>query len=59
MVTLGASLAMLETYQVLKPEHVESRTIKIHPSMQGTCGKNLPWFWRLDVNMKLDNWMSE
>ncbi|KAF9227771.1 hypothetical protein BS17DRAFT_856895 [Gyrodon lividus] len=59
MVTLGASLAMLEKYQVLKPEHLESRTIKIDPSVRGTCSKNLPWFWRLNVNMKEDNWMSE
>ncbi|KAF9220342.1 hypothetical protein BS17DRAFT_682833, partial [Gyrodon lividus] len=59
MVTFGASLAMLEKYQVLKPEHLESRTIEINPSVQGTCGKNLPLFWRLDVNMKEDNWMSE
>ncbi|KAF9226056.1 hypothetical protein BS17DRAFT_765141 [Gyrodon lividus] len=59
MVALGASPAMLEKYQVLKPEHLESRTIEINPSMRGTHGKNLPWFWRLNVNMKEDNWMSE
>ncbi|KAF9223021.1 hypothetical protein BS17DRAFT_767396 [Gyrodon lividus] len=34
MVALGASLAMLEKYQVLKPEYLEYRTIKINPSMQ-------------------------
>ncbi|KAF9218809.1 hypothetical protein BS17DRAFT_863800 [Gyrodon lividus] len=33
MVTLGSSPAMLEKYQVLKPEHLESRTIEIDPSV--------------------------
>ncbi|KAF8833597.1 hypothetical protein BDN67DRAFT_916624, partial [Paxillus ammoniavirescens] len=46
-------------YQELKQEHIQSKTIKIDPSVTGTHGENLPWFWTMNTDLKAGNWMSE
>ncbi|KIJ05217.1 hypothetical protein PAXINDRAFT_21505 [Paxillus involutus ATCC 200175] len=59
MIALGASSVLLQRYQELKEEHLQSKTIEIDPSVTGTHGENLPWFWTMNADLQAGNWMSE
>ncbi|KIJ06855.1 hypothetical protein PAXINDRAFT_19941 [Paxillus involutus ATCC 200175] len=59
MIALGASSVLLQRYQELKEEHLQSKTIEIDPSVTGTRGENLPWFWTMNADLQAGNWMSE
>ncbi|KAF8835733.1 hypothetical protein BDN67DRAFT_877391, partial [Paxillus ammoniavirescens] len=59
MVTLGGTPVLLQRYQELKQEHLQSKTIEIDPSVTGTHRENLPWFWTMNTNLEAGNWMSE
>ncbi|KIJ04896.1 hypothetical protein PAXINDRAFT_94159, partial [Paxillus involutus ATCC 200175] len=59
MIALGVSSVLLQRYQELKEEHLQSKTIEIDPSVTGTHGENLPWFWTMNADLQAGNWMSE
>ncbi|KIJ08886.1 hypothetical protein PAXINDRAFT_51928, partial [Paxillus involutus ATCC 200175] len=59
MIALGTSSVLLQRYQELKEEHLQSKTIEIDPSVTGTHRENLPWFWTMNANLQAGNWMSE
>ncbi|KIK73023.1 hypothetical protein PAXRUDRAFT_127159, partial [Paxillus rubicundulus Ve08.2h10] len=59
MIALGRTPVLLQQYQELKQEHLQSKTIKIDPSVTGTHGENLPWFWTMNTDLEAGNWMSE
>ncbi|KIK73047.1 hypothetical protein PAXRUDRAFT_179371, partial [Paxillus rubicundulus Ve08.2h10] len=59
MITLGGTPVLLQQYEELKQEHLQSKTIKIDPSVTGTHGENLPWFWTMNTDLKAGNWMLE
>ncbi|KIJ08608.1 hypothetical protein PAXINDRAFT_88630 [Paxillus involutus ATCC 200175] len=59
MIALGASSVLLQRYQELKEEHLQSKTIEIDPSVTGMRGENLPWFWTMNADLQAGNWMSE
>ncbi|KIJ69561.1 hypothetical protein HYDPIDRAFT_80567, partial [Hydnomerulius pinastri MD-312] len=43
MIALSASSMLLQRYQELKQEHLQSKTMEIDPSVTGTWGKILPY----------------
>ncbi|KIJ04809.1 hypothetical protein PAXINDRAFT_26324, partial [Paxillus involutus ATCC 200175] len=59
MIALGASSVLLQRYQELKEKHLQSKTIEIDPSVTGTRGENLLWFWTMNADLQAGNWMSE
>ncbi|KAF8834826.1 hypothetical protein BDN67DRAFT_876525, partial [Paxillus ammoniavirescens] len=50
MITLGGTPVLLQQYQELKQEHLQSKTIEIDPSVTGTRRENLPWFWTMNAD---------
>ncbi|KIJ06673.1 hypothetical protein PAXINDRAFT_91653 [Paxillus involutus ATCC 200175] len=44
MITLGTSSVLLQQYQELKEGHLQSKTIKIDPSVTGMHGETFPGF---------------
>ncbi|KIK72521.1 hypothetical protein PAXRUDRAFT_21894 [Paxillus rubicundulus Ve08.2h10] len=59
MIALGGTAVLLQRYQELKQEHLQSKAIEIDPSVTGTRGENLPWFWTMNADLEAGNWMSE
>ncbi|KIK74643.1 hypothetical protein PAXRUDRAFT_175053 [Paxillus rubicundulus Ve08.2h10] len=59
MIALGGTPVLLQRYQELKQEHLQLKTIDIDPSVTGTRGENLPWFWTMNADLKAGNWMSQ
>ncbi|KAF8835132.1 hypothetical protein BDN67DRAFT_876910, partial [Paxillus ammoniavirescens] len=59
MITLGGNPVLLQQYQELKPEHLQLKMIEIDPSVTGTRGENLPWFWTMNADLEAGNWMLE
>ena len=55
MIQLGVTEEILSRYRKLEPEHLNVRTARIDPALQGQRDASLAWFWTMDVKKDMED----